>query len=260
MMQLHGFLVAARFAALNGLRGKRLAVLLLICVIPILAMLSVGQGSGAVDERAFHIIATMLILQFVVPFCALFLGTSVLGDELEGRTVTYLFTRPVDRGILYLGRLVGTGVSFSILLAVLIWVALRVRTMDADAQRVDPGQVQLLAVAGFWVYFALFAALRTLLKRALLVGMAYIMLLDLMVSKMPYIGIAKLSIWHHLMVIYTDGGKARADGLRVVVRSLHPDETASGAILFLVGMFVISAFLGAWFTRTREYHVAGAVA
>jgi hypothetical protein len=46
----------------------------------------------------------------------------------------------------------------------------------------------------------------------------------------------------------------------MVLRSLHPDETASGAVLFLTGMFVISALLGAWFTRTREYHVAGAVA
>jgi len=260
MINLRGFLLAARHAALTGLRGKRLAVLLLIGVVPVAAMLMVGKGSGPVPERAFHVVAYLLMLQFVVPFSALFLGTSVLGDELEGRTVTYLFTRPVDRGILYLGRLFGTGLSFSLILAALTGLALHVRDVGADAVLVDRTRVLLLALLGFWVYLAFFACLRTLLKRALLVGMAYLMVLDLAVSKLPAVGMAKLSVWHQLMVIYAAGADGPVPGLRLVLRSLHPDETVSGALLFLGSVFVISTLLGAWFTRTREYHVAGAVA
>ena len=260
MIQLQGFLLAMRHAARTALRGKRLLVLIGLGVVPLLAMLAIGKGSGAVDERAWHIVCTLLVMQFVVPFSALFLGTSVLGDELEGRTVTYLFTRPVDRGLLYLGRLAGTGLAYSLLLGALLAVALNVREVAEDALLVDRARVMGLAIGGFWAYFALFAALRTLWKKALLAGMAYIMVIDLMVSKMTYIGIAKLSIWHHLMVIYSGNDAAGVSGLRTVMRSLHPDETAWGAGVFLLVLFGITAALGAWFTRTREYHVAGAVA
>ena len=260
MIQLQGFFIAARHAAFSGLRGKRLVVLSLLAVVPLLAVLAAGRGVGDLSGMAFHIISVMITLQFVVPFSALFLGTAVLGDELEGRTVTYLFTRPVDRGVLYLGRLFGTGLSFSVLFGALFWLALHVRNVEAGARFVDPTRTFALALGGFWVYLALFACLRTLWKRALLVGMIYIMLLDFAVSKMTYVGIAKLSVWHHLMVIYVGPGEGTVRGLRFVQRGIHPDETAGGAALFLVGMFVITAVLGAWFTRTREYHVAGAVA
>jgi len=260
MIQLQGFLLALRHAARTGLRGKRLVVLVVLGVVPLLAMLSVGKGGGDVDERAWHIVCYLLVLQFVVPFSALFLGTFVLGDELEGRTVTYLFTRPVDRGLLYLGRLIGTGLAHTLLLGVLLYAALHARDVAPGARLVEPARVLGLGIGGFWVYLAFFACLRTIWKRALLVGMAYIMVVDLMISKMPYIGIAKLSVWHHMMVIYTGNDAAGVPGLTMVMRSLHADETPGGAGVFLVAAFGIAAALGAWLARTREYHVAGAVA
>jgi ABC-type transport system involved in multi-copper enzyme maturation permease subunit len=260
MIQLRGFLRAGRHAALTGLRGKRLLVLAFLALLPLLAMLSVGRGGEPIKEQAFHGIFHLLILQFVVPFSALFLGNAVLGDELEGRTVTYLFTRPVDRGLLYLGRFFGTGLSFTVILALLVGAALNAREIALGQPNVDRGLALQLSIAGFWVYFGLFACLRTLLRRALLFGMAYILILDLMISKAPYVGLAKLSIWHQLMVVYLGSVDTAGSSVHSMSYAFHADETAAGAWMFLAGTFVVSVLLGAWFTRTREYHVAGAVA
>jgi len=260
MIQLRGFLLAGRHAALTGVRGKRLVVLLFLSVLPLLAFAAIGGGGEPIRENEFHGVFHFLMLQFVVPFAALFLGTSVIGDELDGRTVTYLFTRPVDRGLLYLGRLLGTGLSFSVILGLLAAAALQSREVAMGEPPVDRALAIQLVVVGFWAHFALFACLRTLFKRALLAGMGYLLLIDLMVSKMPYVGVAKLSVWHQLLVIYVGRVGSDENSFRHLARSFHPAETPGGAWAFLLGMILVSALLGAWFTRTREYHVAGAVA
>jgi ABC-type transport system involved in multi-copper enzyme maturation permease subunit len=39
----------------------------------------------------------VLLVQGTVPLLALILGASVVAEEIEDRTLTYLFTRPVPR-------------------------------------------------------------------------------------------------------------------------------------------------------------------
>ncbi|MHC4939229.1 MAG: ABC transporter permease subunit [Planctomycetota bacterium] len=258
MIQLRGFLVTAGSAARTALRGKRLFVLLLLTLLPILVIYFANGGKGALSVRDYQEILLRFVFQFVVPFSALFLGNAVLGDELEGRTITYLFTRPVDRGVTYLGRLFGTGLAYTVLLLASMSIAFSIRPLADDS--VARGGDLAMAVGAFWCYLALFAAMRTVQKRALLIGMIYIVVLDLAVAQMPHVGLAKISIWHHVCVMYVDTFEGAAPGLRSIRPTLHPDETAAGSRMFLIGLFVVTSILGAWFTRTREYHVAGAVA
>ena len=46
----------------------------------------------------------LLYLRFVVPVLGAFYGTSLISDEVEDRTITYLFTRPVPRGAIIIGK------------------------------------------------------------------------------------------------------------------------------------------------------------
>src|SRR5687767_15910823 len=46
----------------------------------------------------------LLYLRFVVPVLGAFYGTSLMSDEVEDRTITYLFTRPVARGAIIVGK------------------------------------------------------------------------------------------------------------------------------------------------------------
>jgi len=260
MMALRGFFLTARHAAVNALWGKRLIAIGLLTVLPVIILALAGAEHGHVAARVMHRITLLFVFLFMLPFSALFLGSAVLGDEIEGRTITYLFTRPVDRGLLFLGRLVGIGFSYSILLTALLAVAFNIWPVEEGGDVFPVARTIALAVGVFWVYLALFAFLRTVLKRSLLIGMGYIAVLDVLVSKMPYMGVVKLSVWHHAAVIYGAPFKAGTPGLRILTTALHPDETAGGSILILAITFVVCAVLGAVATRTREYPVAGAVA
>ena len=41
----------------------------------------------------------LLFVRFVVPVLGVFYGTSLMADEVDDKTITYLFTRPVPRGV-----------------------------------------------------------------------------------------------------------------------------------------------------------------
>jgi hypothetical protein len=43
-------------------------------------------------------------IRFSVPVLGVFYGTSLIADEVEDKTITYLFTRPIPRGAILLGK------------------------------------------------------------------------------------------------------------------------------------------------------------
>jgi len=60
-------------------------------------------------ETLLAVYLFLLYPQAVCLLLALFYGTSVLGDELDGKTLTYLFTRPLPRWHFVLGKYLGIG-------------------------------------------------------------------------------------------------------------------------------------------------------
>ena len=52
----------------------------------------------------FGMIIWVLFLRFIVPVLGVFYGTSLIADEVDDKTITYLFTRPLRRGAVLLGK------------------------------------------------------------------------------------------------------------------------------------------------------------
>ena len=52
----------------------------------------------------FGAIIWILFLWFIVPVLGVFYGTSLIADEVDDKTITYLFTRPVRRGAVVVGK------------------------------------------------------------------------------------------------------------------------------------------------------------
>ena len=46
----------------------------------------------------------LLYIRFIVPVLGVFYGTSLIADEVDDKTITYLFTRPIPRGAVLLGK------------------------------------------------------------------------------------------------------------------------------------------------------------
>ena len=46
----------------------------------------------------------LLYIRFIVPVLGVFYGTALIADEVDDKTITYLFTRPVPRGAVLIGK------------------------------------------------------------------------------------------------------------------------------------------------------------
>ena len=46
----------------------------------------------------------LLYIRFIVPVLGVFYGTSLIADEVDDKTITYLFTRPIPRRAVLLGK------------------------------------------------------------------------------------------------------------------------------------------------------------
>ena len=61
-----------------------------------------GQRVGGIG--VFGVMIWMLFLRFIVPVLGVFYGTALMADEVEDKTITYLFTRPIPRGAVLVGK------------------------------------------------------------------------------------------------------------------------------------------------------------
>ena len=64
----------------------------------------VGGSPVQAGGSIFGIFIWLLYLRFIVPVLGVFYGTALIADEVEDRTITYLFTRPITRGTVVLGK------------------------------------------------------------------------------------------------------------------------------------------------------------
>jgi ABC-type transport system involved in multi-copper enzyme maturation permease subunit len=192
------------------------------------------------------------VLQFVVPFAGLFLGVAVMGDEIEGRTVTYLFTRPVPRPLVFVARYAGHVAAFSLLLLTTLALAAVIFRTRAPLPFRDATLSAGVAVLGFAVYAAFFAFLRLFVRRALFVGFVLGFIIEGFISKLPRSGISSWSVWHHLALLETRLFGREFRVAPELTRGIAEDETAGTSLVVLGAVLLASLAAGVWVIRTRE--------
>lgn len=106
--------VLARMSLRSLLRSRRFIVVLLVAAIPLLlgAALIAADASNHDESRpGRHFEPLMgeplayLVLGGTIPFVAMLLAGSVVADDVEDRTFSYLLVRPLRRHQIYLSRL-----------------------------------------------------------------------------------------------------------------------------------------------------------
>ena len=120
----------------------------------------------------------MLYLRFIVPILGVFYGTALMADEVEDKTITYLFTRPIPRGAVLVGKyLAYLAVTVLIVLPSVMLVFFLVVPIGGGSIAASfPGPAQGPGAArplGLAVYGALFAFIGAPLKRPLLIGLVF---------------------------------------------------------------------------------------
>src|SRR3954469_18327623 len=135
------------------------------------------NGQKVAGFGIFGVMIWMLFLRFIVPVLGVFYGTALMADEVEDKTITYLFTRPISRGAVLVGKFLAyLGCTVFVVLPSVMLVYLLVVPMHGSlgASFIDLVKDLILLALGLAVYGALFAFVGAKFKRPLIVGLLFI--------------------------------------------------------------------------------------
>ena len=125
----------------------------------------------------FGYVMWMLYLTVIVPILGVFYGTSLMADEVEDKTITYLFVRPIRRGAVLLGKYLAYVVcTVFVVLPSVVLVYLLIVPINGSlgGSFIDLLKDLALLALGLAVYGAVFSFIGAKLKRPLLVGLMFI--------------------------------------------------------------------------------------
>jgi ABC-type transport system involved in multi-copper enzyme maturation permease subunit len=140
---------------------------------------SVGRVNGVVmgGPAIFGMMIWIFYLRFTVPVLGIFYGTALIADEVEDKTITYLFTRPVRRGAVLLGKYLAYFIvtSLVVLPSVMVVYLLIAPINGSLGAAFIPllKDLGLLAI-GLGAYGAFFAFIGAKFKRPLLTGLIFV--------------------------------------------------------------------------------------
>jgi ABC-type transport system involved in multi-copper enzyme maturation permease subunit len=195
-----------------------------------------------------------LLLQVVVPLVSLIAGSAVFAEEVDDRTVTYLFTRPFPRAALLLGRWLATATILALLLGggalalVLVCRGLAPAEQGDFPEGIAAPLIQM-AVLGGAVYSAVFAAGGTFLRRPMIVGLAYTFVIEVVLANVP--GKSQgLAILYHLRSYV-----AQASGLwaEVYEENMVELEPRSDSLTTLAIVLVAALVVGSVVVSRKQY-------
>lgn len=249
------------FFAFLGRRTGRTRVFAVLGLIPV-ALAIVARiflrGRTGLMADVFTEILMVFFLQFYIVLLSLFYGTSVVAEEVENRTLSYLVTRPLPKPAIVLGKFA----AYASLIAVLVAVSLAVSYFVLNAARL--GQPDLYAtflrylgvlVLGVLAYMAFFTFLGAVLKRSIIVGLVFGFGWENVIQYFPG-STQKFSIVHYLKSLLpyhaAPPGAGGGRGVALLLFRLEPTRPWA-AVLILAALTAALLALAAWVFRMKEY-------
>jgi len=135
------------------------------------------NGAMAGGEAIFGMMIWLLYIRFIIPVLGVFYGTALIADEVDDKTITYLFTRPIPRSAVLLGKFLAY-LACTVLLvlpSVVIVFFLVVPIGGGHVGAAFPSLVKDLGMVavGLASYGSVFAFVGTRLKRPLVAGLVF---------------------------------------------------------------------------------------
>jgi len=223
----------------RGLLGRRRSLgVILLAAAPVLVALILAVGGGLGDpETLARDVFTTLTLGLVIPLAALVLGTAAIGTEIDDGTVVYLLLKPVPRRTVIVAKmLVAIAATVAATLPTTLVAGLLVLGTSAPGLLTGMAAGALLAAV---LYAAVFVALSVFTGRALLAGLAYVLVWEGLVTTL-LTGTQVLSIREYALAVVEafagpSGSLQRGAGVELAV-----------ALALSAIVLALSFVLGAW--------------
>jgi len=241
------------FSFRRQLRPRRLVVaFILFGVIAVLAG-SIGYFESWTVKGFSRWIIELPFCRFFLPIITLTLGTAVIGDDREDKTLVYLSIRPISRANLYLAKLLGAlplalGISLGSVLGLCVATSL---CGGSPLPFAEMAWIFLPTIAlGTIAYLAFFGWLGAVFRNATLIGIAHVFLVEVFMGQVPGV-LKRISISFYVRCMLFDAGSEHGIKPRdtAIFQPVEGHEAALALSAIAVGFLLLGMY---WFSR-REY-------
>lgn len=243
---------------LRQLFWSRRGILILIgCVVPlVIALVFRFTARGTSTVNSFIPYTTFIFYGLLTQFCAIFYGTAIVSDEIDGKGLLYLQMRPLRKSLILLskfaaymvGAIILIGISHLLLTAIVqTHPRLNDRLLILGMSFVYTGSLGL----GLLAYGALAVLLSVRFKHPVLWGLLVVFGWERIttIPVMP-IGIKRISITHYQLRIFPDFRLERD----LIERFLGQTPPAMWVAVLVVSLItVVAMFLAIRIFQEREY-------
>lgn len=245
--------------SLEGMIWTRRSILMAILVgMPVVfailyrvVLSSSARVQPVTPHDLYAVVVAIYWIRNVLPLAALFYATALVADEVEGKTLTYLLTRPLSRASIFAGKFAAylvTTLTLALPAAVVTFLVVLSARGSAGVGPAVPDLLRDLAVMALTllVYGAFFALLGVLLKRPVIPGLVFLYGWELLANLPGYLPRLTITAWLRSLVNH----RPAQEGLAGLFQQVLPAEQAVPVLLVASIVFL---FLAARIFSVREY-------
>jgi ABC-2 type transport system permease protein len=213
-------LLAITARALLNRRRTLLLALLGVLLVLVTVLYRLGNPSDTESLEVTRRLLGDFGLGVLLPLVAVIVGTAAIGSEVDDGTIVYLLAKPVPRWRIVL-------VKLAVAWVVVVLLVVPAMVVSGLIGHDDPGLAvayAVAAIAGALEYTAIFLGLSLVTSRALIIGLAYVMIWEGVVAGL-FAGTRILSVRQHALAVAEAVG-----GESAVQAELAPGIAAGAAI------------------------------
>lgn len=253
-----GNLVAAgiTLANINIFGGKRLKMAVLLFLLPALLTLFVVYAGPTGSNEIYALALVGLLGSALIPFVSVFWGSAVLTDEVEGKTLVFLWTRPAGRARLFLVKFV-TACAWLLALCTVAVVSSYVISYARSGAHSVAGNALIMVwdiralALGSVCYAALALFFASLVKRPLILGLLYAYGWENIALVLPGF-LQRFSIRYNMLTLATQQEAEKSENLlQKLLEKAEITELQAMLTLGLTTVVLVAAAL--WIIRGREF-------
>lgn len=213
------------------------------------------EGARISGPSIFGMMIWVLYLRFIVPLLGVFYGTALIADEVEDKTLTYLFTRPIPRRAVLIGKYLAylACTVLVVLPSLMVAYFLTVPIGGGSIASSFPALVVDLAILGLGlaVYGAVFAWIGALFKHPLVVGLVFIFGWEQAVLVLPGY-LKRFTVAYYLQALVPHA--MPQDSATSLLQAIFRDVPSAPASVAWLGVFLaVFLVLAARTVEQREY-------
>ena len=202
----------------------------------------------------FGLMMWAFFVRFSVPVLGVFYGTALIADEVDDKTITYLFTRPIARSAVVLGKYfayLACTVLVVLPSVVLVWLLVVPLNGSLGASFPDLLTDLGLLALGLAVYGAVFSFIGTAIKRPLLVGLLFVFGWETGVMALPGY-LKRFSVAYYLQGLVPHAMPSDS-AISIISSIFRETPTLTDSLISLALITVASLWLAGSVVSKREY-------